>query len=131
MENLGKGTQATDASIANRLQEMEECSGVEDMLEEIDTLVKGNAKLKKFLTQDVQEMWDIMKTPPLSSNLATADIIISHTSPRLPRVTQSPYVSALHPLIKSQRLLFLLSFPFHPCPEAASEYPPSPNKPLK
>ena len=39
MENLGKGTGTTDASIANRIQEMEE--------RKIDTSVKENAKCTK------------------------------------------------------------------------------------
>ena len=43
MENLGKRTGATDASITNRIQEMEEkISGSEDTLEEIDISVKEN-----------------------------------------------------------------------------------------
>jgi uncharacterized coiled-coil protein SlyX len=43
MENLGKWTGATDASITNRIQEMEEkISGSEDTLEEIDISVKEN-----------------------------------------------------------------------------------------
>ena len=50
MENLGKRTGTTDASIINRIQEMEErISGV-----------KG-VKSKKFLTQYIQEIWDTMK----------------------------------------------------------------------
>ena len=47
MENLGKQTGTTDASITNRIQEMEErISGIEDMLEEINSLVKGNVESK-------------------------------------------------------------------------------------
>lgn len=34
-------------------------------------------------------------------------------------------------LIKSQRYSFAPYFPFHPCSEAASAYPPSPNKPVE
>ena len=38
MENLGKQTGITDASITNRIQEIEErISGVEDTIEEIET----------------------------------------------------------------------------------------------
>jgi hypothetical protein len=38
-------------------------SGGEDNIEKIDTLVKENAKYKKFLTQNIQEIWHTMKTP--------------------------------------------------------------------
>ena len=45
MENLGKRSGGTDASITNRIQEIEErISGIED----INTLVKQNAKSKNF-----------------------------------------------------------------------------------
>ena len=45
MENLGKRTETTDASITNRIQEMEEkMSDLEYTIEEIDTSVKENAK---------------------------------------------------------------------------------------
>ena len=41
MENLGKWSGTTDASINNRIQEMEErISGAEDTIEEIDLSVK-------------------------------------------------------------------------------------------
>ena len=54
MENLGKGTGTTDASITNRIQEMEErISGVKDTIEEIDSLVKDNVKSNKFLTENI------------------------------------------------------------------------------
>jgi hypothetical protein len=36
-------------------------SDVEDTVEEIDTLVKENAKFKKFPAQNIQEIWDTMK----------------------------------------------------------------------
>jgi hypothetical protein len=53
MENLGKRTGTTDASIINRTQEMEEkILGVEDAVEEIDTAVKENVKSKKIWTLD-------------------------------------------------------------------------------
>jgi hypothetical protein len=46
MENLGKRSGATDASITNRILEIEErMSGVEDTIKDIDTLVKENYKL--------------------------------------------------------------------------------------
>jgi uncharacterized coiled-coil protein SlyX len=53
MENLGKRTvvPTTDASITNRIKEIEErISGIEDTIEEIYVSVKENAKAKKFLT---------------------------------------------------------------------------------
>lgn len=31
------------------------------MTEEVDTLVKENAKSKKLLTQNIQKIWDTMK----------------------------------------------------------------------
>jgi hypothetical protein len=51
MENPGKRTKTTETGINNRMQEMEErISGIEDKIEEIDTLVKENTKSKNFLT---------------------------------------------------------------------------------
>jgi hypothetical protein len=45
MENLGKRSGITDVSISNRIQDTEvRISGVEDMVEEIDTTVKENSK---------------------------------------------------------------------------------------
>ena len=75
MENLGKRAGVTDASITNRIQEMEErISGIEDTIENIDTSVKENSKCKtlqnskcktlqnsKLLTQNIQEIQDTMK----------------------------------------------------------------------
>jgi flagellar biosynthesis/type III secretory pathway protein FliH len=46
-----------DASISNRIQEMEErISGTEDSIEKVDTTIKENAKCKKILTQNIQEI---------------------------------------------------------------------------
>ena len=54
IENLGKKSGAIDASITNRIQEIEESiSGAEDTIENIDTTVKENAKGKKLLTQNI------------------------------------------------------------------------------
>ena len=55
---LGKRTGTTDTSIIDRIQKMEEerISGIEETIEEIDTPVKENAKYKKFLTQNIQEI---------------------------------------------------------------------------
>ena len=45
LENLGKKSGVIDASITNRIQEIEErISGAEDTIENIDTTVKENAK---------------------------------------------------------------------------------------
>jgi uncharacterized coiled-coil protein SlyX len=48
IETLGKKSGAIDASISNRIQEIEErISGAEDTIENIDTTVKENVKCKK------------------------------------------------------------------------------------
>jgi len=61
-EKLEKKMGTTDASITNRLQEMEEwTSGIEDTIEEIDTSVKENVKSKKFLTENIHNIWETMK----------------------------------------------------------------------
>ena len=66
MKNLQKKTGTTDANITNRIQEMKRrISGIKDMIEDIDTSIKENVKSKKFLTQNIQEIWDIMKRPNL------------------------------------------------------------------
>ena len=45
MENLGKWSGITDASITNRIEEIKErISGVEDTVERIDKSVKKNSK---------------------------------------------------------------------------------------
>ena len=47
LENLGKRSRVIDASITNRIQEIEErISGVEHTIENIETTVKENAKAK-------------------------------------------------------------------------------------
>ena len=52
IEILGKKSGSVDASIMNRIQEIEErTSGPQDMIENIDTTVKENAKYKKILTR--------------------------------------------------------------------------------
>jgi hypothetical protein len=43
----------------------ESISGVEEIMKEIDTLVKENVKSKKFLTQNFQEIWDTTKSQNL------------------------------------------------------------------
>jgi hypothetical protein len=51
IEIQGKKSETIDASISNRIQEMEErISGAEDYIENMDTAIKENAKCKKILT---------------------------------------------------------------------------------
>ena len=51
MKNLGKWAKITDASITNNVQEMEKKnSGIEVMMEEINTFVKVDTKSKMFMT---------------------------------------------------------------------------------
>jgi hypothetical protein len=66
LENLGKRSGVIDASITNRIQEIEErISGVENTIENIVTTIKENAKSKKLLTQNIQEIQDTMRRPIL------------------------------------------------------------------
>jgi chromosome segregation ATPase len=61
-ETLGKKSGTIDASISNRIKEMEErISGEEDSIENIGTTIKENKKRKKILTQNIQEIQDTMK----------------------------------------------------------------------
>jgi hypothetical protein len=49
------------------MQEMEErISVAEDSIENMDTTIKENAKCKKILTQNIQEIQDKMRRPTLS-----------------------------------------------------------------
>jgi predicted nucleic acid-binding Zn-ribbon protein len=51
IETLRKKSGTIDASISNRIQEMEErISGAEDSIQNVDTTIKENAKCKKILT---------------------------------------------------------------------------------
>jgi hypothetical protein len=62
IENLGKRSGVIDASITKRTQEIEErIPGAKDTIENIDTTVKENAKIKKLLTQNIQEIHDTMR----------------------------------------------------------------------
>jgi exonuclease VII small subunit len=62
LENLGKGSEVIDASINNKIQEIEKSiTGIEDTIENIDTTVKENAKCKELLTQNIQKIQEIMK----------------------------------------------------------------------
>jgi chromosome segregation ATPase len=66
IETLGKKSGTIDASISNRIQEMEErISGAEDSIKHISKTIKDNAKCKKILTQNIQEIQDTMGRPNL------------------------------------------------------------------
>ena len=67
LENLGKRSGVIDTSIINRIQKIEErITGAEDTTETIDTTVKENAKSKKLLTQNIQEIHDTTRRQKLS-----------------------------------------------------------------
>ena len=77
IENLGKRSGVIDASITNRIQEIEgRISGAEDTIENIDTTVKENAKCRKLLTQNVLEIQATMRR----ANLRILDIEESEDS---------------------------------------------------
>jgi chromosome segregation ATPase len=62
IENPGKKSGTIDVRISNRLQEMEErISGAEDSIENMNTIIKENAKYKKILSQDIQEIQYTMR----------------------------------------------------------------------
>jgi chromosome segregation ATPase len=62
IEILGKKSGTIEASINNRIQEMEErISGVENSIENMGTTIKENAKCIKILTQNIQEIQDTMR----------------------------------------------------------------------
>ena len=66
LENLGKRSGLIDASITNRIQEIEgRISGAEDTIENIVTTVKENAKCKKIQTQNIQGIQDTIRRPNL------------------------------------------------------------------
>ena len=66
IETLGNKSGTIDASISNRIQEMEErISGAEDSIENIDTTIKENAKFKKIVTENNQEIQEKVGRPNL------------------------------------------------------------------
>jgi predicted RNase H-like nuclease (RuvC/YqgF family) len=66
IENLGKKSGNIDKCISNRIQDMEErISGAEDSIENMEKTIKENAKCKKILTQNIQEIQDTMRRPNL------------------------------------------------------------------
>jgi hypothetical protein len=66
IETLGKKAGTIDMSISNRIQEMKErISGAEDFIENISTTIKEDAKCKKILTQNIQEIQVKRRRPNL------------------------------------------------------------------
>jgi DNA-binding FrmR family transcriptional regulator len=62
IEILGKKSGIIDLSISNRIQEMEErISDAEDSIESMDITIEENAKCKKILTQNIQEIQDPLR----------------------------------------------------------------------
>ena len=61
MENPRKRIGTKGANIGN--MRWERMSHIEDTREEIDISDKENVKSKKFLTKNIQEIWDTMKRP--------------------------------------------------------------------
>ena len=67
LENLGKRSGVIDTSIINRIQKIEErITGAEDTTKSIDTTVKENARSKRLLTQNIQEIHDTRRRRKLS-----------------------------------------------------------------
>jgi hypothetical protein len=63
-ENVGKKSGVVDTSFTNRIQEIEKRVSVAgDAIENIDMTVKENAKCKKLLTQNIQEIQDTIRRP--------------------------------------------------------------------
>jgi hypothetical protein len=66
IETLGKKSGTINVSISYRIQEMEErILGAEHSIENMGTTIKENAKCKKILTQNIQEIQDTMRRPNL------------------------------------------------------------------
>ena len=62
IKTVGKKSGTIDVSISNRKEEMEErISGTEDSIKNKGTTIKENAKCKKILTQNIQEIQDTMR----------------------------------------------------------------------
>jgi predicted nucleic acid-binding Zn-ribbon protein len=59
IENLGERLGVIEASISKKTQE------IEDTIRNIDTTVKENAKCKKLLTPNIQDIQDTMRNPNL------------------------------------------------------------------
>jgi hypothetical protein len=66
IETLGKKSETVNVNISNRIQEMEErISGAEDSIGNMDTTILKNAKCKKILTRNIQEIQNTMRRPNL------------------------------------------------------------------
>ena len=66
MQNLVNRSGVIDASYTSRIQEIEErISGVKYTIKNIDTTVKENAKYKKLITPNIQDIQYTMKRPKL------------------------------------------------------------------
>lgn len=66
MENLERRTGTIAISITHRIEEIEDkLSSVEDTIEETNISVKENRKSKRFMTQNIQDIWDMRKRPKL------------------------------------------------------------------
>jgi cell division protein FtsL len=64
IESLGKKSGTIDASIRKGIQDMEEgISDADDSIDNVDTTIKENAKYKKILTQNIQEIQNTMRRP--------------------------------------------------------------------
>ena len=65
IETLGKKSGTINASISNRIQEMEDrISGAEDSIENMDTTIK-KCKIQKGPKTNIQEIQDTMRRPNL------------------------------------------------------------------
>jgi uncharacterized coiled-coil protein SlyX len=61
IEILRKKSGTIDVSISNRIEEMEErISDAEDSIENMNTTIKEHAKCKTILTQNIQEIQDMI-----------------------------------------------------------------------
>jgi uncharacterized coiled-coil protein SlyX len=77
IENIEKRLGAIDTSIINRIQDIEErISGAEDTIENVDIAIKENAKCKKILTQNIQEIQNTMRRP--TSNLHPPHPVVAY-----------------------------------------------------
>ena len=63
MENLEMWSGTTEASFTYRVQRMKETILVTKYI--IEESIKENVKSKKFVTEDIQEIWGTMKIPNL------------------------------------------------------------------
>jgi predicted ribosome quality control (RQC) complex YloA/Tae2 family protein len=64
IDTIGKKSRTIDASISNRIQEMDErILGAEDAIENMGTTSNKNIKCKNILTQNIQEIQDTIRRP--------------------------------------------------------------------